>query len=163
MPFGAGMTVPCLLTLTSTPDGYRVCRNPIPEIASLREGEGEPVACSPVRAAAIEPHLSGDMELVIDAQHPVTVRAGGVSFTYDPHTGEARFYGGRSMRLQQIGPLRLRVLTDRTSCEFFLQDEISASYGQIMAGKALELCCAEGLTVLGRAWAMRSIWNGHED
>ena len=65
--------------------------------------------------------------------------------------------------LQKKGDLALRILIDAASCEFFLQDEISASYGQIMAGKALELRCAEGLTVQGRAWAMRSIWNGHED
>lgn len=158
MPFGACMTVPCLLTLTSAPDGYRVCRNPIPEIASLREGEGEPVACSPVCNVSIEPHLSGDMELVIDAQHPVTVRAGGVSFTYDPHTGEARFYGGRSMRLRQTGPLRLRVLTDRASCEFFLQGEASASYGLSMRDTPIEISSATAFSVQGRRWRMRSIW-----
>ena len=158
MPFGACMTVPCLLTLTSAPDGCRVCRNPIPEIAALREGEGEPVACSPVRNVSIEPHLSGDMELVIDAQHPVTVRAGGVSFLYDPHTGEARFYGGRSMRLRQTGPLRLRVLTDRASCEFFLQGEASASYGLSMRDVPIEISSATAFRVQGRRWRVRSIW-----
>ena len=98
------------------------------------------------------------MELTIDAQHPVTVRAGGVSFTYDPHTGEARFYGGRSMRLQQIGPLRLRVLTDRTSCEFFLQGEVSASYGLSMRDVPIDISSATAFSVQGRRWRMRSIW-----
>ena len=60
--------------------------------------------------------------------------------------------------LQRKGPLRLRVLTDRTSCEFFLQGEISASYGQPMKDVPLDFSSADEFSLAGRRWAMQSIW-----
>ena len=163
MPFSQQMTVPCLLKLRRTPDGYRVSRTPIPALDALHEGAAADIRVEEGARATLALLPQGDLRLTISAGGPVSVRAGSAGFVYDPAAGEAVFDGGRRAALQSGGDLALRVLTDTASCEFFLQDEISASYGQIMAGRALELRCAEGLTVRGRAWPMRSIWSGHED
>lgn len=163
MPFSQQMTVPCLLKLRRTPDGYRVSRTPVPALDALHEGVATDIRVEEGARAMLALLPQGDLRLTISAGGPVSVRVGSAGFVYDPAAGEAVFDGDKRAVLQKKGDLALRILTDAASCEFFLQDEISASYGQIMAGKALELCCAEGLTVQGRAWAMRSIWNGHED
>lgn len=163
MPFSQQMTVPCLLKLYSTPDGYRVTRTPIPALDALHTGAPVGIRIARCTETKLELLPQGDLRLNISCDAPVTVRVGSGSFVYDPRTGETAFDGGKRFATQKKGVLSLRVLTDAASCEFFLQDEISASYGQEMAGKALELCCAEGLWAEGKAWAMQSIWNEYED
>jgi len=158
MPFSQQMTVPCLLKLYNTPDGYRLTRTPIPALDALHTGEPTTISAGRCTETALALLPQGDLRLTITCGGPVTVRVGCGSFVYDPATGTAVFDGGKQCTLQKKGALSLRILTDTASCEFFLQDEISASYGQDMTGKALELRCAEGLSVEGLAWGMRSIW-----
>ena len=160
MPFSQQMTVPCLLKLWNTPDGYRVTRTPIPAVDSLHTGEPVQLKAGKCTEASIPMLLQGDARIEIACEAPVTVKVNGFGFTYDPATGEAVFDdGAKSFTLQKKGALSLRALTDTYSCEFFLQDEISASYGTDMAGKALSVCCEDGMTVEGTAYAMKSIWN----
>lgn len=159
MGFSQQMTVPCLLRLYQTPDGYRVTRTPIPAIDSLHTGaplQLKMEACSEARLPLLP---QGDMRLMISCDTPVSIRCGCASLVYDPRTGEAVFDGGHQRcTLQKKGALSLRLLTDTASCEFFLQDEISASYGQEIAGKTLEITCPGGAAIEGEAIAMRSIW-----
>ena len=157
------MTVPCLLKLFSTPDGYRVTRTPIPALDELHTGAPIGVSIARCTEAKLELLAQGDLRLNVSCDAPVHVRVGSGSFVYDPATGEYVFDGGKRYVTQRKGVLSLRILTDTASCEFFLQDEISASYGQEMAGKALELGCEAGLAADGIAWTMKSIWNGYED
>lgn len=160
MPFSQQMTVPCLLKLWNTPDGYRVTRTPIPAIDSLHTGEPVALKVENCDSAALPLLLQGDMRIEIACEGPVTVSCGCGSFVYDPATGEAVFDGGHhSITLQKKGALSLRVLTDTASCEFFLQDEISASYGQDMAGQPLRIQCEKGASIEGSTIAMKSIWN----
>ena len=160
MPFSQQMTVPCLLKLWNTPDGYRVTRTPIPAIDTLHVGEPVQLKVGKCTEAKIPMLLQGDSRIEITCEGPVTVNIKGFGFTYDPTTGEAVFDGGKkSFTLQKKGALSLRILTDTHSCEFFLQDEISASYGTDMAGTALCIGCETGMTVEGSSFAMKSIWN----
>lgn len=160
MPFSQQMTVPCLLKLWNTPDGYRVTRTPIPAIDSLHVGEPIELKVGKCTSAKVPLLLQGDARVEIACDGPVTVKVNGFGFTYDPASGEAVFDGGKkSFTLQKKGALSLRALTDTVSCEFFLQDEISASYGTDIAGKALEIDCEQGMTIEGTAYAMKSIWN----
>ena len=158
MPFSQCMTVACLLTLERTPEGYRLRRNPVPAVDSLRQGEGDEVLARLATKVCLLPCLSGDLDVEVRAESTLRVQAGRVWFTYDPQTGLARFEGGKETVLQRKGPLRLRVLTDRTSCEFFLQGEISASYGQPMKDVPLDFSSADEFSLAGRRWAMQSIW-----
>lgn len=160
MGFSQQMTVPCLLKLYNTPDGYRVTRTPIPAIDSLHAGEPVKLKIAGCTDANVPLLLNGDMRIEIACESPVTITCGTAGFVYNPLTGEAVFdRGHQSCILRKKGALSLRVLTDTASCEFFLQDEISASYGQEMAGKALKIHCSEGVSVEGASVAMRSIWN----
>ena len=83
-----------------------------------------------------------------------------MSFVYDPATGRVIFDGGRrEFTLTKKGALELRVLWDTMSCEFFLQEEISASYGQDMRGKKLEINCETGFSAEAEVYGMKSIWH----
>ena len=159
MAFSQCMTVPCLLTLVKTSDRYRVNRNPIPAITSLRTGEEKTFSQSSAgEKVDILPYLTGDTSLVITAQSPVTVSVGNNHFTYDPRTGETLFDDSRSHRLQNSGPLKLRFLTDVMSCEFFLQEEVSASYGLEMKDRCVSIWCDGPFTVEGISHEMKGIW-----
>lgn len=159
MGFSQQMTVPCLLKLYDTPDGYRVTRTPIPAIDSLHTGAPIALKVDTCTEAKLPLLQQGDMHIEITCDAPVTISCGCASFVYNPVTGEAVFDGGhRSCTLQKKGNLSLRMLTDTASCEFFLQDEISASYGQEIAGKALEIRSEGSVSIEGTSVAMRSIW-----
>lgn len=158
MPFSQCMTVACLLTLVRTEAGYRLNRYPVPAVSELRIGSGEHIAMNARGLAVVQPHLCGDMVVDICADQPFQVRVGNASFVYDPATGEVCFDGERRYTLQKKGALQLRVLTDKMSCEFFLQREISASYGMDMDGKSIEISTQGAMDVNGQRWEMRSIW-----
>lgn len=158
-PFSQQMTVPCLLKLVRTADGYRVTRTPIPALDSLHDGDAQPIHVERCTHAALTPRTVGDARLTITCDGPLTLTLGSCTFVYDPATGEVVFGdGSKSTVLMRSGPLSLRLLTDTMSSEFFLQDEASATYGQQMEGKQLVLSCPDGFAVEGESWAMQSIW-----
>ena len=159
MPFSQQMTVPCLLKLIHTPDGYRITRTPVPALNSLHEGESIVHEVAQSVEAEFSLPLQSDTSLTIACNGLLKVCSDKGSFLYDPASGKAVFDGGkREFTLQKKGPLELRVLTDTMSCEFFLQDEISASYGQDMHGKTLSLYCESGFSAKGITYTMKSIW-----
>lgn len=158
MAFSQCMTIACLLTLVRTPGGDRLHRYPVPAVDRLRIGEGGPVSVRTEDHVSVLPELSGDLTLRIDAAEPVCVRAGSASFVYNPASGQVCFDGRREYRLLRSGPLELRVLTDRMSCEFFLQREISTSYGIQMEGRTIEIETSGALAVEGTRYAMCGIW-----
>ncbi len=159
MPFSQQMTVPCLLKLVNTPRGYRVTRTPIPALDSLREDGPEEISLRDGKEIEIALPTQGDACLEIAAGGKLTVRLGSARIEYDPAEGTARFDGGKKRHVfQKNGPLSLRLLTDTMSSEFFLQNEISASYGQRMKGKKLILQCENGLSAKGKIYRMGSIW-----
>ena len=159
MPFSQQMTVPCLLRLVKAADGYRVTRTPIPALDALRDGVPEVAEypAAPERRIALP--VQGDALLEIDSPGPVTLSLGIARIDYDPRTGEAVFDGGKKRAvLMERGPLRLRLLTDRMSSEFFLQDEISASYGQQMDGLSFSIEAPQGASVRASIYRMKGIW-----
>ena len=159
MPFSQQMTVPCLLRLVNAPDGYRVTRTPVPALDQLREGAPQTCGFGPAGSLDIPLKTCGDHLITISSDGPVELKLGVARIAYDPETGEAVFDGGgKRARLLRGGPLSLRLLTDVMSSEFFLQDEISASYGQEMEGKALRVTAARGAAVRMTAYGMRGIW-----
>ena len=159
MPFSQQMTVPCLLRLVEAADGWRVTRTPIPALDALRDGAPETREYPRAQAFGIALPEAGDALLEIASEGPVTLSLGIARIEYDPRTGEATFDGGKKLAmLMTRGPLRLRLLTDRMSSEFFLQDELSASYGQQMDGLALSVAAPEGASIRASIYRMKGIW-----
>lgn len=158
MGFSQCMTVPCLLTLIKTRDGYRVNRNPVPAIDTLRNGEQRTYSFFRSGELAIHPFLAGDTQLTVSARQPVTIRVGDNRMAYVPSTGLIHFDGGADYTLQRKGDLHLRFLTDVMSCEFFLQQEISASYGIYMKERPIVLSCEDEFSVHGVSYAFSDIW-----
>lgn len=150
MPFSQCMSVVCELSVVRAGAEYRVLRQPIEALETLRQG-AETVNASGKRIE-ISLFRSGDAQLTIVCTQPIHVALGNAWFDYDPSAAEARFSSGRTAHLLRGGALSLRVLTDAMSAEFFLQDEISASYGmridetpQLFVESEAPLC-AEGQT-----------------
>lgn len=159
MPFSQQMTVPCLLKLICTPQGYRLTRTPLPALDMLHDGNPDCVDFSQTQEKSLTLPLQSDTNLVISPNGPIKISCGKGSFSYDPESGKVIFDGGaKEAILQKNGVLHLRVLSDTMSCEFFLQDEISASYGQNMHGETLQLQCADSFSTRGEIYRMKSIW-----
>lgn len=159
MPFSQQMTVPCLLRLVNTPEGYRVTRTPAPAIRSLREGEPIIRKINGSKEVFLSLPLQSDTCLTVMCEGLLEIRADKGSFVYEPVSGRVVFDGGRrEYILQKKGALELRILTDTMSCEFFLQDEISASYGQDMRGKTVQMFCQAGFSAEGTTHVLKSIW-----
>lgn len=158
MPFSQQMTVPCLLKLVRTEDGYRVTRTPIPALDSLHDGEAEPQKIAACKAAELDLLPQGDLRLTIDSENPISVRVGEFGFDYDPKTGHLVLDGGhRTYTLLKGGALSLRVLSDTMSCEIFLQDEIS--YSLETTERTMKITGEGEFSAEGERYAMRSIWN----
>lgn len=160
MPFSQQMTVPCLLKLVKTPEGYRVTRTPVPAIDSLHEDEPTTQRINEATETSLVLPLQSDTCLTVVCEGLLEVYADKGSFVYDPVSGKVVFDGGKhEYILQKKGALKLRILIDTMSCEFFLQDEISASYGQDMREKTIDLHCKSGFSAEAITYGMKSIWH----
>ena len=171
VPFAQGMTVTCRFTLHRCADGYRLFRAPIDALKSLRCGAGEAISLSlkgePAQgrvsrpaAARIRLDVPGDAEFTVSASSPLRAAVCGQGFDYLPHERLLRFSGGKSYSPAGDGPLSIRIITDRRSTEFFINGEVSASYGCGDAQKTLELY-GDDARLDGRLWAMESIWKNN--
>ncbi|MBQ8087543.1 MAG: glycoside hydrolase family 32 protein [Clostridia bacterium] len=159
MPFSQQMTVPCLLKLVESPNGYRLTRTPIPALNDLRTGDPETRCLESVNDAVLELPTQGDALINIQSEAPFTLELGIATIEYDPESGCVNFdRGNKRVKLMRSGALLLRLLTDTMSSEFFLQNEISASYGQEIAGKILRVT-GQNLRIEAEIYHMDSIWN----
>jgi sucrose-6-phosphate hydrolase SacC (GH32 family)/arylsulfatase A-like enzyme len=124
MPFNQQMSFPRELTLRTTPEGPRLFREPIPEIAQLYAATHE------LAAQTLEPGrnalkgVSGDlldlqMEIEPGNAAQVTLKLRGEKIVYDVKEKKLKMFG-RPIAMEPVdGKLILRVLLDRTSIELF--------------------------------------------
>lgn len=147
------MSVPCDLSLRSTPDGPRLASLPVRELESLH---GARLRLSGDAAEALDfvgkwrIPTSGSMSLAI----------GDVKITFDAATGELGALG-RSAKLDtSSGWLSLRVLVDRASIEIFAQDGLVSMplYVPPIAGRSYALELKTDWPGKAEAWSMRSAW-----
>ncbi|HET6249937.1 MAG TPA: glycoside hydrolase family 32 protein [Tepidisphaeraceae bacterium] len=127
MPFNQMMCFPCTLTLRTTPDGIRMCWNPVKEIEGLRGdisfchrqtiGEGKP--SHPVLPAGL-----ADVSMSFDpgTATEVGLHLPNLDIRYDVKA-QVLSCGGNKASLPPLdGQIRLRILCDRTSVEIFAND-----------------------------------------
>ncbi len=124
MPFNQQMSFPCTLTLHDTPDGPRLFREPVAEIASLHESSHT------WHSLTVSPDdnplhaLKGDLwdiqaefEPGTAAQISLTVR--GEAIVYDVQKKSLTCLGHTAPLELENGRLKLRILADRTTLEVF--------------------------------------------
>lgn len=172
MPFNQQMSFPCDLTLRTTPEGIRLCREPAREIATLREKASRwsdltlKPSENPLR------RLSGDLfdiEAVIEPGEATEVgfTIHGETVSYSVADRKISALGRTAPMAQADGRIRLRLLVDRTSLEVFGQD------GQVsMSSCFVPRARDRGLAVYAEGGAarivsltvhpLRSAWQGQQ-
>lgn len=124
MPFNQQMSFPCAMTLRPTPDGLRLYRWPVRELARLRGPARR------VRDRALKPGVGVtvdapgglfDSEVEFDpgSAGAVGLRVAGEEARYDAKARTLTVLGHTAPLAPEGGRLRLRLLVDRTSIEAF--------------------------------------------
>ena len=115
MPFNQSQSLPSELTLRSTPAGVRLHRQPVKELASLRDGPNQADSLANFRAELIELRADftpGDAESI-----EFTLR--GAKIVYDAKQQELIVNDHRAPAPLIDGQQRLIVFVDRTMLEVF--------------------------------------------
>ncbi len=134
MPFNQQFSIPRELTLRTTPDGVRLCINPVVEVESLRENAlhlvaipneaGEFTWCAP--NCDDQNYNLLDYELTLEPQGgAITVETRGHKIVLDPDAGTITHDGVVAPLAAIEGKIKLRVLLDVTSIEIFVNDGLS--------------------------------------
>jgi len=127
MPFNQQMSFPCELTLHTFPEGIRMCRRPVREIATLhiREHKWNDLLLKPGDNPLAE--MNGDLfdiraefELADAAEFGFIVRGQPIACSVKDRSMTCL---GRSANLEPVGKrISLQILVDRTSIEVFGND-----------------------------------------
>lgn len=167
-PFTQLMSFPTTLSLRTTSEGVRLCRDPVEAIRSLRAHTYDHPA-GRLTSSPLLAELKGaawDIEVVIEVGSlgfPLLMRIGGDDYGYQPAsqmlTGPQ---GALSVPLTD-GRLQLRILVDRTTVEIF--GDRGHAYGMFLRGSpggnaALELRTLWGEVGIANlsVHALRSAW-----
>ena len=157
MPFTQQMSVPAEITLRTTPEGIRIFRNPVKEIANLYSKsvkfENLTVDAANAKLATLKPELV-DMSIAFVPAGDLTLSVRGLKINYDAakkefnFTNTARVEGEKAGMLtlppdkqrpykdsgiravaapEVAGKVKLRVLVDRASLELFVNDGQAAA------------------------------------
>ena len=124
MPFNQQMSFPCELTLRKTPEGLRLCRNPVREIEQIRAKEHKWQSLSlkpgenPLREVAAE-LLDIRAEIEPSNADAVALKVRGETLKYDAKKKELQCRGKKTDLKPVGGKIKLQVLVDRTSLEVF--------------------------------------------
>ncbi len=124
MPFNQQMSFPCALTLHETPDGLRLFRNPVAEVATLHE------TAHTFRSLTVSPNenplhdlkselwdIQAEFEPGTATEIGLIVR--GETVVYDVQKKTLTCLGHTAPLELEGGKLTLRILADRTTLEVF--------------------------------------------
>ncbi|RYG54340.1 hypothetical protein EON80_31825, partial [bacterium] len=165
MPFNQQVTFPCLLTLRSTPDGPRLYREPVAEIAKLHLKE-EKWANRTLRAEETLPlkqssdayHLKLDVSVPVGSTLTLDIRGVPVTLTHDSIAN-----GTDPVKVR--GELKnVEIIIDRTSIEVFGNGgEISTSRCYLPGNEKVSFRASGGSATIisGSVWTLESAWKGN--
>ena len=124
MPFNHQMTIPCELTLRTTPDGVRMFAEPVAELSNLhgRKHAWSNLTLKPGENPLAE--MRGDLfdinaEIDVTGASMVTFKLRGIPIRYDVAKHELSCDNLKAPLAAPGGKLRLRLLLDRGSIEIF--------------------------------------------
>jgi fructan beta-fructosidase len=164
-PFTQLMSFPTRLSLRTTSEGVRLCREPVDAVRLLHIRTYD-IPAGPLTSSPLLAELTGeawDIEAVIRVGtiSAITLSIGGDEYTYQPASQMLSGPKGAMPIPLRDGRLQLRILVDRTTVEIF--GDIGQAYGMFVRGNpggnaALELRSWQGHIEKLRAHSLRSIW-----
>lgn len=162
VPFAQSMSLICRFTLHKTDDGYRLFRNPIEALDTLR---GDVVETTeerkfPVEGSTWDLPMPSKAEFVFRGKFPCAVMVNGQGFIYDPARKHLVFTSGKEYTLttDTAEGLTYRIITDVRSVEFFINGEISASFFNHDREKKLCINGTDAAKIQGCIRHLKSIW-----
>ena len=157
-PFSQCMSAICALRLQRNAEGYAMQRTPIRAYESLRQPDATRIDSHGTGEIRLVPETPGDLIITLRADAPVSIRYGVLSMRYDPASGQITLSNGKSVSLYGKNVLELRLMTDKTSAEFFMNGRVSATLGIYPEGIPLIFSGESDIDITGNAWKMQSIW-----
>lgn len=123
MPFTQTMSFPTVLSLRTTAEGVRLCREPVDAIQSLRTRTYD-FAAGPLPPSPLLTELKGeawDIEAVfrLGTVSPILMNIGGDEYIYHPAAQMLSGPNGAMAIAHTDRQLQLRILVDRTTVEIF--------------------------------------------
>lgn len=151
VPFAESMSLVCRLELHKIGDAYKLFKTPITGVDALR-GAADNFT---VKNGNESLYVPGDCEIMPSTDKDFSVKVGENGFTYEKASGKLIFTSGKTYPPRRADKLKVRVITDVRSVEFFIADEVSAAFTDLSAEKTLHI---EGAEASGTKWKMRGIW-----
>ena len=121
MSFNQLQTLPCVLTLRTTPDGVRLHREPVKELEALRDGPNQANSLATFRSELIE--LRAQIEPGQKRMFEFNLR--GAKISYDAKDQVILVNGHRAPAPMVNGKQNLVVFVDRTMLEVFASDGLT--------------------------------------
>ena len=142
MPFNQQMSVPCDLTLRNASNGYQIWRTPVPELSSLRKKKVSGTPATMKVANALLSGLKGglydiEMTFQLEIGTQIRVNIGGHELLINPAEKEVSFLGKSARLVVTVGEIKVRMLIDRSSVEFFMQGGESSLSSYLPASNVL--------------------------
>ena len=172
MPFNQQLSFPCALTLRNTPDGLRVCREPVHEIEHLWRQAHHFGPFTLYQRRHNFPEVTGN-QLDIAAQiqagtaKVVALEVAGQIIEVHFATRQISALGAKAsiVGFTPTSPLRLRILVDRMSIEVFAPDHavsMSSCYLPPAEKSSLACYCRGGQATLASLTVreVASAWTG---
>lgn len=136
MPFTQMMSFPTVLSLRTTSEGVRLCREPVAAIRSLRARTYE-FPAGPLTSSPLLAELKGeawDIEAVLrlGTVSPILMNIGGDEYIYDTASQMLSGPNGAMAIASADRRLQLRILVDRTTVEIF--GDRGQAYGMFIRG-----------------------------
>jgi fructan beta-fructosidase len=168
MPFTQLMSFPTTLSLRTTSEGVRLCREPVDAIRSLRTQTYD-FPAGKLTPSPLLTELKGDawdIEVVIrvgSIVRPVSMSIGGDEYVYQPASQMLSGPKGAMPVPLTDGRLQLRVLVDRTTIEIF--GDRGQAYGMFIRNSPGDSAALALRTISGEvhfeklyAHSLRSAW-----
>lgn len=168
MPFSQCMSLPCDIELKYVSGNYHLCRYPVKELQALRKAgaKADLITLGSNSGTYELPLVAGtEVELCVDntsqycADGSIKLTCNGRPISIDLVKKEMTIEGYNPRKLLGIKPdyVTVRIFTDASTIEIFIEDEASATYSldTTNASITLEGCGQARIT----AWELDGIWH----
>ncbi len=157
MPFNQCMTVPCQLALKKSGDKFRLARNPVSGLEKLRQ---EKTTIDIAESTSLLLPESADVKLNFEAGAAIKFSIGEAYISYDPENDTVTIPGKNkihTVKIEKEAEKTVRILVDKGTVEFFMFNEISATYGFKTKNLPLMISCSD-THIKGEIYEMSSIY-----